>query len=84
LDGDLGAGKPWASGTRGGAHHRRVDGLGRATALHLERLGFDVFAGVRREEDGERVAADSSGQCVPVLCDITDQAAIDAVAQPDG
>ena len=56
-------------------------GIGRATALHLETLGFDVFAGVRREEDGERVAADSSGRCVPVLCDITDQAAIDAVAQ---
>jgi hypothetical protein len=36
---------------------------------------------VRREEDGERVAADSSGRCVPVLCDITDQAAIDAVAE---
>jgi NAD(P)-dependent dehydrogenase (short-subunit alcohol dehydrogenase family) len=56
-------------------------GIGRATALHLETLGFDVFAGVRRKEDGERVAADSSGRCVPVLCDITDQAAIDAVAQ---
>jgi NAD(P)-dependent dehydrogenase (short-subunit alcohol dehydrogenase family) len=51
-------------------------GIGRATALHLERLGFDVFAGVRREEDGERVASDSSRRCVPVLCDITDQAAI--------
>jgi NAD(P)-dependent dehydrogenase (short-subunit alcohol dehydrogenase family) len=56
-------------------------GIGRATALHLERLGFDVYAGVRREEDGERVAADSSGRCVPVLCDITDAAAIDTVAQ---
>jgi NAD(P)-dependent dehydrogenase (short-subunit alcohol dehydrogenase family) len=52
-------------------------GIGRATALHLETLGFDVFAGVRREEDRERLAADSSGRCVPVLCDITDQAAID-------
>ena len=56
-------------------------GIGRASALHLETQGFDVFAGVRREEDGDRVAADSSGRCVPVLCDITDQAAIDAVAQ---
>jgi NAD(P)-dependent dehydrogenase (short-subunit alcohol dehydrogenase family) len=56
-------------------------GIGRATALHLETLGFDVFAGVRREEDGERLAADSSGRCVPVLFDITDQAAIDAMAQ---
>jgi NAD(P)-dependent dehydrogenase (short-subunit alcohol dehydrogenase family) len=51
--------------------------IGPATALHLETLGFDVFAGVRREEDRERLAADSSGRCVPVLCDITDQAAID-------
>ena len=34
-------------------------GIGRATALHLETL--DVFAGVRREEDRERLGADSSG-----------------------
>ena len=49
-------------------------GIGRATALHLEGLGFDVLAGVRRE-------ADAPEGTTPVLLDVTDQAAIDALAQ---
>ena len=28
-------------------------GIGRASALHLDRLGFEVYAGIRREADGE-------------------------------
>ena len=27
-------------------------GIGKACALRLDGMGFDVFAGVRREEDG--------------------------------
>ena len=34
-------------------------GIGAATALHLAELGFDVFAGVRREQDGEALQAQS-------------------------
>ena len=49
-------------------------GIGRATALHLEGLGFDVLAGVRRE-------ADAPEGTTPLLLDVTDQAAIDALAQ---
>ncbi|MEX2373108.1 MAG: SDR family NAD(P)-dependent oxidoreductase, partial [Dehalococcoidia bacterium] len=30
-------------------------GIGEACALHLDRLGYRVFAGVRRTEDGERL-----------------------------
>jgi NAD(P)-dependent dehydrogenase (short-subunit alcohol dehydrogenase family) len=30
-------------------------GIGEATALHLHQLGFSVLAGVRREEDAERL-----------------------------
>jgi NAD(P)-dependent dehydrogenase (short-subunit alcohol dehydrogenase family) len=59
-------------------------GIGRATALHLETLGFDVFAGVRREADGERLASDCSGWVTPVICDVTDPAAIESVAQRVG
>jgi NAD(P)-dependent dehydrogenase (short-subunit alcohol dehydrogenase family) len=32
-------------------------GIGEATALRLQRAGFKVFAGVRKPEDGERLAA---------------------------
>ena len=32
-------------------------GIGAATALHLAENGFHVFAGVRREEDGDALRA---------------------------
>ena len=31
-------------------------GIGESTALHLRDLGFDVVAGVRRDEDRERLS----------------------------
>ncbi|MDO7881249.1 SDR family oxidoreductase [Salinibacterium soli] len=46
-------------------------GIGRATALRLDRAGFAVFAGVRRSEDAEALAADGSERLVPVLLDVT-------------
>lgn len=48
-------------------------GIGRATALHLRGLGFEVLAGVRREGDAPQGTT-------AVLLDVTDQAAIDALA----
>jgi NAD(P)-dependent dehydrogenase (short-subunit alcohol dehydrogenase family) len=56
-------------------------GIGRATALHLAALGFEVFAGVRRDADGERIATDASGSLTPVILDVRDTATIDAAAQ---
>lgn len=52
-------------------------GIGRATAVDLASRGFDVFAGVRREADGDSVAAESSGAVTPVILDVTDAATID-------
>jgi NAD(P)-dependent dehydrogenase (short-subunit alcohol dehydrogenase family) len=46
-------------------------GIGRATALRLARAGFDVLAGVRREEDGADLRA-QDGRIEPVLVDVTD------------
>ncbi|MGX5682565.1 SDR family oxidoreductase [Schumannella luteola] len=46
-------------------------GIGRATALRLDRAGLAVFAGVRRSEDAESLAAEASERLVPVLLDVT-------------
>jgi NAD(P)-dependent dehydrogenase (short-subunit alcohol dehydrogenase family) len=55
-------------------------GLGRASALRLANAGWDVFAGVRRAEDGESVKAESPERITPVILDVTDQATVDAAA----
>jgi NAD(P)-dependent dehydrogenase (short-subunit alcohol dehydrogenase family) len=51
-------------------------GIGRATALHLACLGFDVLAGVRSGADGEAVRALSPDRISPVVLDVTDAAQI--------
>jgi NAD(P)-dependent dehydrogenase (short-subunit alcohol dehydrogenase family) len=56
-------------------------GIGRACALHLDRLGFTVFAGVRKEEDGERLRAEASGSLQPLILDVTDPAHISRAAE---
>lgn len=55
-------------------------GIGRATALRLDRDGWRVFAGVRREEDAESLRAAGSQRLTPVMLDVTDSEAISAVA----
>lgn len=55
-------------------------GIGRACALHLDELGFHVFAGVRREEDGKRLRVEASGALEPLILDVTDEAATHAAA----
>jgi NAD(P)-dependent dehydrogenase (short-subunit alcohol dehydrogenase family) len=59
-------------------------GIGQATALHLDSLGLRVFAGVRREEDGERLRHDSSDRLTPVRLDVTDAEQVAAVARQVG
>ena len=51
-------------------------GIGKACALHLDQLGFRVFAGVRREADGAALTAEASRQLVPVLLDVTSASSI--------
>ena len=58
-------------------------GIGRATTLRLARAGFDVLAGVRREEDGAALRAED-GRIEPVLVDVTDGGQIAALAQRVG
>lgn len=56
-------------------------GIGRAAALRLDGAGFDVFAGVRRAEDGERLRADASERLRTLMLDVTDADAIAAAVR---
>lgn len=51
-------------------------GIGAACAFHLDRLGFTVFAGVRKPEDGQALQKTSSDRLIPILVDVTDQPTI--------
>ncbi len=55
-------------------------GIGEACAFGFDRLGWRVFAGVRRDEDGRRLQARASEQLRPLIVDVTDQDSIDAAA----
>lgn len=55
-------------------------GIGEACALRLAGAGHRVIAGVRREADGERLAA-RAGSIVPALVDVTDGMQIDALVR---
>lgn len=56
-------------------------GIGRACALSLDRAGFEVFAGVRRPEDGESLRAEASERLEPLIIDVTDGDSIAAAAE---
>ncbi|HEX3044337.1 MAG TPA: SDR family NAD(P)-dependent oxidoreductase [Bacillota bacterium] len=56
-------------------------GIGAACALHLDRLGFRVFAGVRKESDGVLLKQKSSERLTPVIIDVTDPAMITAALE---
>lgn len=63
-------------------------GIGMACAIHLDRLGFRVFCGVRKEKDGEPLLQRSAGRITPLLMDVTSEdsiaAAVDSVAAAIG
>lgn len=53
-------------------------GIGEACALHLASRGWQVFAGVRRDEDGAALIAKGQDSIVPVLLDVTKPEQIEA------
>jgi NAD(P)-dependent dehydrogenase (short-subunit alcohol dehydrogenase family) len=55
-------------------------GIGRATALRLDGAGWQVFAGVRRQEDADALAAAGSARIVPLILDVLEAEQIDAAA----
>ena len=53
-------------------------GIGRACVARLATAGWRIYAGVRREEDGQRLTATLPGEIVPLPLDVTDATSIDA------
>jgi NAD(P)-dependent dehydrogenase (short-subunit alcohol dehydrogenase family) len=56
-------------------------GIGRATALRLAARGWDVFAGVRRAQDGAELRSAQPSRIWPVVLDVTDQEQVSALDQ---
>ena len=48
-------------------------GIGSACVHRLAGGGWKVYAGVRRDEDGDRLVADTAGEVVPLRLDVTDR-----------
>ncbi len=55
-------------------------GIGKASALYLDRMGFSVFAGVRRPQDGDALLQEASARLVPVIIDVTKSSTIESAA----
>lgn len=60
-------------------------GIGKACALHLDKLGFRVFCGVRKAEDMDTLRKEASDTLQPVMLDVTKmdtiQTAIDHISR---
>lgn len=51
-------------------------GIGRACALYMDKLGWQVFAGVRRQADATSLSREASTRLIPLFLDITKPAEI--------
>lgn len=58
-----------------------ASGIGKACTLQLDQLGFKVFAGVRKLEDGEELKQLTSERLTPLLIDLTDNKTISAACE---
>ncbi|MBW4646722.1 MAG: SDR family NAD(P)-dependent oxidoreductase [Goleter apudmare HA4340-LM2] len=56
-------------------------GIGEACALLLDKLGFLVFAGVRRDIDAQALQQKASPRLVPIFLDVTDAESIAAAVE---
>jgi NAD(P)-dependent dehydrogenase (short-subunit alcohol dehydrogenase family) len=53
-------------------------GIGEACAIHLAGLGFNVFAGVRKDADAQRIAGP---RIEPLIIDVAEDASVAAAAE---
>jgi NAD(P)-dependent dehydrogenase (short-subunit alcohol dehydrogenase family) len=56
-------------------------GIGEACALHLDKLGYRVFAGIRKATDGESLRRRASARLVPLRLDISDETEVGLAAR---
>lgn len=56
-------------------------GIGRASALHMDKLGWRVFAGVRKEADAESLKNAASDRLTPIMIDVTKEETIVSAAE---
>jgi NAD(P)-dependent dehydrogenase (short-subunit alcohol dehydrogenase family) len=55
-------------------------GIGAACALHLDKLGLRVFAGVRRQTDAEALKSKASSRLVAIALDVADSLSVSTAA----
>ena len=55
-------------------------GIGRDMALYLTECGYRVFAGVRKQEDADSLAAEAGAGLTPLFVDVTDDESIVSAA----
>jgi NAD(P)-dependent dehydrogenase (short-subunit alcohol dehydrogenase family) len=69
------------TGTRTAIVTGASTGIGEACALRLDKAGWRVFAGVRKEADAQRLKSEGSDHLTPIILDVTNEAQIDAAAK---
>jgi short-subunit dehydrogenase len=56
-------------------------GIGKACALYLDELGYKVYAGVRKQADGDNLKKEASERLTPLILDVTDENSINMAAR---
>jgi NAD(P)-dependent dehydrogenase (short-subunit alcohol dehydrogenase family) len=56
-------------------------GIGAATARHLAAHGWCVFAGVRKQADGDQLKDGATGDLRPILLDVTQPGSVESAVQ---
>jgi NAD(P)-dependent dehydrogenase (short-subunit alcohol dehydrogenase family) len=56
-------------------------GIGRATALHLDEAGYEVFAGVRKQQDAKSLKEAGSERLTPITLDVAKERSVKAAEQ---
>src|SRR6185437_14803622 len=56
-------------------------GIGQASVLRMLKAGWQVFATVRKLEDGQRLQAENGPDVIPIILDVQDHSTIASAAE---